>query len=66
VPLGGVKVVFTPAGRIADDEIVARVNAEPPERPVVVVSSDNELRERAAALGANVIRSPALLASTAR
>ncbi|HYT27003.1 MAG TPA: NYN domain-containing protein, partial [Actinomycetota bacterium] len=58
VRLEGVGVVFTDAGRIADDEIVARVNAEPPERPVVVVSSDNELRERAAALGASVTRSP--------
>jgi predicted RNA-binding protein with PIN domain len=54
-------VVFTDAGRTADDEIVARVNAAPPERPVVVVSSDNELRERSAALGASVTRAPALL-----
>jgi predicted RNA-binding protein with PIN domain len=61
VGVGAVAVVFTDAGRIADDEIVARVNAEPPERPVVVVSSDNELRERTAALGANVTRSTALL-----
>jgi predicted RNA-binding protein with PIN domain len=53
--------VFTDEGRTADDEIVARTNATPPERPVVVVSSDNELRSRVAALGANVSRSPALL-----
>jgi predicted RNA-binding protein with PIN domain len=62
LPLGPVEVVFTDEGRTADDEIVARTNATPPERPVVVVSSDNELRERVAALGANVSRSPALLA----
>ncbi len=61
VPLGPVSMVFTDAGRTADDEIVARVNAAPPERPVVVVSSDNELRERSAALGASVTRAPALL-----
>ena len=61
LPLGPVEVVFTDEGRTADDEIVARTNATPPERPVVVVSSDNELRERVAALGANVSRSPALL-----
>jgi predicted RNA-binding protein with PIN domain len=54
-------VVFTDEGRTADDEIVARVNAAPPERPVVVVTSDNELRERVTALGATVTRSPALL-----
>ena len=61
LPLGPVGVVFTDAGRTADDEIVARVNAAPPARPVVVVSSDNELRERSAALGASVTRAPALL-----
>jgi predicted RNA-binding protein with PIN domain len=61
LPLGPVGVVFTDAGRTADDEIVARVNAAPPVRPVVVVSSDNELRERSAALGASVTRAPALL-----
>jgi predicted RNA-binding protein with PIN domain len=61
LPLGPVGVVFTDAGRTADDEIVARVNAAPPARPVVVVSSDNELRERSAVLGASVTRAPALL-----
>jgi predicted RNA-binding protein with PIN domain len=61
LPLGPVEVVFTDAGRTADDEIVVRANAAPPERPVVVVSSDNELRERVRALGASVTRSPALL-----
>jgi predicted RNA-binding protein with PIN domain len=67
LPLGPVEVVFTDAGRTADDEIVARTNATPPERPVVVVSSDNELRERVGALGASAARSPALLGlATAR
>jgi predicted RNA-binding protein with PIN domain len=67
LPLGPVEVVFTDAGRTADDEIVARANAAPPERPVVVVTSDNELRDRVGALGATVTRSPALLGlATAR
>ena len=61
LPLGPVEVVFTDAGRSADDEIVARTNAAPPERPVVVVTSDNELRARVTALGATATRSPALL-----
>ena len=66
-PLGPVEVVFTDAGRTADDEIVVRTNAAPPDRPVVVVSSDNELRSRVTALGATVTRSPALLGlATAR
>jgi predicted RNA-binding protein with PIN domain len=66
LPLGAVDVVFTDPGRSADDEIVARVNATPPERPVVVVSSDNELRQRSAALGASVTRSTALLGLASR
>ena len=67
LPLGPVEVVFTDAGRSADDEIVARTNAAPPERPVVVVTSDNELRTRVTALGATITRSPALLGlATAR
>jgi predicted RNA-binding protein with PIN domain len=67
LPLGPVEVVFTDPGRTADDEIVARTNAAPAERPVVVVTSDNELRARVAALGATVSRSPALLGlATAR
>jgi predicted RNA-binding protein with PIN domain len=59
---GRVGVVFTDPDRTADDEIIARVNAEPPARPVVVVSSDNEVRARASALGANGVPAPALLA----
>jgi predicted RNA-binding protein with PIN domain len=67
LPLGPVEVVFTDPGRTADDEIVARTNAAPPDRPVVVVTSDNELRARVTALGATVSRSPALLGlATAR
>ena len=67
LPLGPVEVVFTDAGRTADDEIVVRTNAAPPDRPVVVVTSDNELRSRVTALGATVTRSPALLGlATAR
>jgi predicted RNA-binding protein with PIN domain len=61
LPLGPLEVVFTDAGRTADDEIVVRTNAAPPDRPVVVVTSDNELRTRVTALGATVTRSPALL-----
>jgi len=61
LPLGPVEVVFTDPGRTADDEIVVRTNAAPPERPVVVVTSDNELRSRVTTLGATVTRSPALL-----
>jgi predicted RNA-binding protein with PIN domain len=61
LPFGPIGMVFTDAGRTADDEIVARVNAAPANRAVVVVTSDNELRGRCAALGASVTRSTALL-----
>ena len=39
----------------------ARTNAAPSRLPIVVVTSDNELRARVTALGATVARSPALL-----
>ena len=46
---------------------MVRTNAAPPDRPVVVVTSDNELRTRVTAPGATVTRSPGLLGlATAR
>ncbi len=42
-PPRGVRVVFSPAGVIADDVIRDLVAAEPPGRPVGVVTSDQEI-----------------------
>lgn len=51
----GVRHRFTTGGAEADDVILARVDEEPPERPVVVVSSDRRVRDGARERGANVL-----------
>jgi predicted RNA-binding protein with PIN domain len=57
----GVRVLFSAAGQTADELIDRLVRAEPSGRPVVVVSSDNEVAGRAAAAGARALPSTALL-----
>jgi predicted RNA-binding protein with PIN domain len=52
-PARGVEVRFTPAGVIADDEIVLAVEAT--DEPVVVVTDDRELRARVGVLGADLV-----------
>ena len=55
VPLE-LEVAFAPGGpNAADDEIVARLEAEPDPSRVSVITSDGALSERARALGADVI-----------
>jgi predicted RNA-binding protein with PIN domain len=50
-----VEVAFAPGGRnAADDEIVRRVGADADPASLTVVTSDRELAERVAALGAPV------------
>jgi predicted RNA-binding protein with PIN domain len=56
----GVRVLFSPPGVIADDVIRELVAAEPRGRPVVVVSSDQEVARDVARDGARVAASPAL------
>jgi len=62
----GVRVVFSRLGELADEEIVRLVRAEPPGRPVVVVTSDREVAEASAAAGARAIPSASLLARLER
>ncbi|MCK9904397.1 hypothetical protein CC117_20195 [Parafrankia colletiae] len=57
----GVRVVFSQAGELADDEIRRLVRAEPPGRPVAVVTSDREVAENCASLGARTVSSDAML-----
>ena len=57
---GGVEVRFTAAHLIADDEIVALAAAT--SAPVVVISNDRELRDRAEAEGALTLWGTALAA----
>ncbi len=53
----GVKVLFSPEGVIADDVIRRLVAAEPAGRPLVVVTSDQELAADVARGGARVVAS---------
>lgn len=46
--------------------VLARVADLDPARPVVVASSDRRVQDGAAALGANVVSSPQLLAALRR
>ena len=57
-----VRVHFSPAEVEADDVILAMVAELPTDVPVVVASSDRRVAEGARRLGANVVRSDALLA----
>ena len=57
-----IKALFTNEGETADDRIVAMVSAVPGVAPVVVVTSDRELRNRVRAAGGNVVAAPPFLA----
>jgi predicted RNA-binding protein with PIN domain len=54
-------VLFSRPDEIADDLIRRVVRAEPPGRPVVVVTSDRELAESVRRSGARTVASPALV-----
>jgi YacP-like NYN domain len=54
-------VLFSPVGVIADDVIRELVAAEPPGRPVVVVSSDQQLVRDVARAGARPVAATALV-----
>ncbi|MDQ3982264.1 MAG: NYN domain-containing protein, partial [Actinomycetota bacterium] len=58
-----VRVEYSRSGEIADDHLMAKLESLPPD-PVVVVTSDRELQERAAAEGATVATSAQLLELT--
>lgn len=60
-PPRGVRVLFSKPGQTADELIRRLVRAEPPGRPVVVVSSDREVADGCAAAGARPVASALLL-----
>ncbi len=60
-PARGVRVLFSPPGVLADHVINDLVRAEPAGRVIVVVTSDREVVDRAAADGARTAASSALL-----
>jgi predicted RNA-binding protein with PIN domain len=55
-----VRVEYSRAGEIADDHLMAKLSSLPPH-PVVLVTSDRELQERAKAEGATIAVSAQLL-----
>ncbi|WP_432052871.1 NYN domain-containing protein [Streptomyces xiamenensis] len=65
-PPRGVRVLFSNPGQTADELIRRLVRAEPPGRPVVVVSSDREVADGIARAGARPAASALLLKRLAR
>ncbi|MFC0624411.1 NYN domain-containing protein [Kribbella deserti] len=62
----GVRIRFSPAGVTADEVIRQLVRAEPPGRPVVVVSSDREVADSIVAMGARALAASTLITRLAR
>ncbi|MFD8273381.1 NYN domain-containing protein [Streptomyces flaveolus] len=60
-PPRGVRVLFSKAGVTADELIRQLVRAEPPGRPVIVVSTDREVADGVAKAGARPVASVVLL-----
>lgn len=65
-PPRGVRVLFSKAGHTADELIRRLVRAEPPGRPVVVVSADREVADGVRRHGARPVASTLLLKRLAR
>lgn len=65
-PPRGVRVLFSKPGVTADELIRQLVRAEPPGRPVVVVSTDREVADGVARAGARPVASALLLKRLSR
>ncbi|MGP3921598.1 NYN domain-containing protein [Streptomyces sp. 8N616] len=65
-PPRGVRVLFSKPGQTADELIRRLVRAEPPGRPVVVVSTDREVADGVARAGARPVASALLLKRLSR
>ncbi|MEU2153743.1 NYN domain-containing protein [Streptomyces sp. NPDC019396] len=65
-PPRGVRVLFSKPGVTADELIRQLVRAEPPGRPVVVVSTDREVADGVAKAGARPVASAMLLKRLSR
>lgn len=55
------RVTYSPAGVTADDVIIHELEGRPTDRPVVVVTDDQDVRRRARRRGANELSSASLL-----
>ncbi|MBX9393157.1 NYN domain-containing protein [Streptomyces sp. TRM72054] len=65
-PPRGVRVLFSKPGVTADELIRQLVRAEPPGRPVIVVSTDREVADGVARAGARPVASAVLLKRLSR
>ncbi|WP_189703000.1 NYN domain-containing protein [Streptomyces anandii] len=65
-PPRGVRVLFSKPGVTADELIRRLVRAEPPGRPVIVVSTDREVADGVAKAGARPVASAVLLKRLSR
>jgi predicted RNA-binding protein with PIN domain len=65
-PPRGVRVLFSKPGQTADELIRQLVRAEPPGRPIVVVSTDREVADGVARAGARPVASALLLKRLSR
>ncbi|MCX4233031.1 NYN domain-containing protein [Streptomyces sp. NPDC020707] len=65
-PPRGVRVLFSKPGVTADELIRQLVRAEPPGRPVIVVSTDREVADGVASAGARPVASVVLLKRLSR
>ncbi|MFI9610282.1 NYN domain-containing protein [Streptomyces sp. NPDC052023] len=65
-PPRGVRVLFSKPGVTADELIRRLVRAEPPGRPVIVVSTDREVADGVARAGARPVASAVLLKRLSR
>ncbi|MFG3658829.1 NYN domain-containing protein [Streptomyces sp. NPDC047706] len=65
-PPRGVRVLFSKPGVTADELIRRMVRAEPPGRPVIVVSTDREVADGVARAGARPVASAVLLKRLSR
>ncbi|MDI5963529.1 NYN domain-containing protein [Streptantibioticus silvisoli] len=65
-PPRGVRVLFSKPGETADELIRRLVRAEPPGRPIVVVSADREVADGVARAGARPVASTLLLRRLSR
>ena len=62
----GLRVLFSKKGQTADDLVRALVRAEPPGRPVAVISSDREVADGVRRHGAYPLSADTLLRRIAR
>ena len=57
-----VHVVYSPEGTTADDVIIERIMVTPKDRPILLVTNDNNLKSRAKGLGCETLSTQSFVA----